>query len=406
MSRIGVCNVSRFWIASGTNMFKSSKQLSLILSFCFCMALAVGASAEERADSRQVEEADTGVGYWVTQLGSDSYLRRQNASRRLIESGPKAVPFVVAKVNQGDLETTRRSIDVLQQIAFARQPEDDGGAWAALQELATYGVGSRASRAASAVADIVAHRGQIARESLESDGVFIGTAHHLVNSAYMPIIELDESWSGNLENLRWLRWLDGVQGARIKGEAIRADVMQYIIEMPDLTSIALLDGEIGDPVFDVLDKAGRLRDLEFRYVPLEAEMSERLVQLPVQSKINLMGTGIPEAVVDEMRMARPRLQFDFRQGGFLGVSCNTELRNNCIIDHVFQGSGADKAGLMRGDLITSVDDAEVARFEDLQEQINRHMPGDTLKIRFNRQGVVAETSATLGRLDERIQRLR
>ena len=62
------------------------------------------------------------------------------------------------------------------------------------------------------------------------------------------------------------------------------------------------------------------------------------------------------------------------------------------------GSGAADAGLQSRDIIIRIDDVKITRFDDLQRQINTHIPGDEIAIRYRRNGQVMDTSATLRKL--------
>jgi hypothetical protein len=358
-------------------------------------------------DDPQPEKTDTqaeAIEYWVSQLGSDQYLRRRRASRWLIEAGPAAVPTLVDNLGNGDLEFTRRAIDVLQEVAFSQPPIEDGGAWGELQQLAESGVGSQASRALAAVEEIRDHRGRMAREVLASKGVYIGMADFVVRSSstIRRIVQIDRKGDGNLDHLQWLRWVNNVSYARVVGEAVDPEVVEYLIRMPDLETIVFLDGEVDADFLSALAEIKQIRDLEFRYVPMNSDLADQLVNLPIRSSLSLMGTGMPAETVEEMRAARPGLQIEHRQGGFLGVSCPPDM-NICQITGIVPNSAAEDAGLIPQDVIVGIGDREVTRFKDLQDAINEHLPGDEIKIRYSRGGVVQETTAKLGRMEQEIR---
>ena len=65
------------------------------------------------------------------------------------------------------------------------------------------------------------------------------------------------------------------------------------------------------------------------------------------------------------------------------------------------GSGAADAGLEAGDTIIRIGEIKITRFEDLQQQINKHEAGDAIAIRYRRDGVVYDTSAKLKKLTSR-----
>ena len=125
-----------------------------------------------------------------------------------------------------------------------------------------------------------------------------------------------------------------------------------------------------------------------------------IMELPIRVSLSMTGTGIPEATVVAMREALPGLQIDWKKGGFLGVTCQ-QPSNDCRIQAVVADSSADKAGLMAMDVVVGIDDVPVHRFEDLQQAIGLHVPGDEVTVKFRRDGVEQEVVVTLGKMKER-----
>ena len=57
---------------------------------------------------------------------------------------------------------------------------------------------------------------------------------------------------------------------------------------------------------------------------------------------------------------------------------------------------SDRAGVLLGDLLVSVDGAAVLHPEDLQRGLNGHQPGETVPLRIVRGGEAKEITVTLG----------
>lgn len=68
-----------------------------------------------------------------------------------------------------------------------------------------------------------------------------------------------------------------------------------------------------------------------------------------------------------------------------------------IIQNVQDDSAADKAGLLAGDIITSINDQEVTSDQTVIYLIANLQPGDTAKIEVLREGQIVELTATLGK---------
>jgi len=111
-----------------------------------------------------------------------------------------------------------------------------------------------------------------------------------------------------------------------------------------------------------------------------------------------MGTGLPIEGAQQLRQSLPGVNLVYKQGGFLGVVCNS-FSPRCQIDALKPGGAAANAGLQPGDVITQIDDATIASFDDLQLQIGGHLPGDEVEITYDRFGEIGKVKLTLGRLE-------
>jgi Do/DeqQ family serine protease len=78
------------------------------------------------------------------------------------------------------------------------------------------------------------------------------------------------------------------------------------------------------------------------------------------------------------------------QGGELNASAAKELGINqtegFYVNSVVKGSGAEKAGVKKGDVITKIDDKTIVGFSDLNSVIVTKRPNDVVKVVVNRSG--------------------
>lgn len=99
--------------------------------------------------------------------------------------------------------------------------------------------------------------------------------------------------------------------------------------------------------------------------------------------------------------------FDFNEGPF---SLFTEDANRAMLGVTTEGgekgaevlsiskeSGAEKAGLKKGDIITTIDNKKIESSDDVTETIRSHKPGDKVNITFLRDGKEQKTMAELGK---------
>lgn len=375
------------------------------------------AEAQEN-DSELIDRlTPTEIEQKVAGLTSDSYLRRKRATAELVQIGPPAVDALVTLLESGDLESTERVIGILQEIASQTSvmpkvvpvdgsvEENDSNrrpdlAWEELMRISTLG-GSQGARAKLATKEVREIRRGKAVEILREQGIFVGVSDFIIGAREMPknMVEVDEGFAGDIELVNLLRWVDGIEFARIKGEAIRAEVLAGIIQMPDLKTLTLTEGNLDLPSMKTLGGIPELRHLELRYIPMTGKLIDQLATVPIRVSLTLNGTAAPIERVDALRKTVPGLDIELKGGGFLGVR-SIDNFNECSISQVIAGGAAEQAGLTPGDVITEADGKPVRQFKDLQEAINAHMPGDTIEINYRRDDTEMTTKATLGKMKD------
>lgn len=367
------------------------------------VTVPTAAQAESTAPVRQrTPDRERTLPYWAQQLSNPRFLRRESAERHLIQAGPDAVPLLVQTLRGADLETTRRVIGVLSRIAAEEQPAVTDGAYAALELLAKDGIGSKATIAATTLEDTGEARQLEARNRLTQNGIFVGEATVALGSQSAPrmIARLDSNWNQTPGSLSWLRWLTDVEFALIEGDAAQKSVLGAVAQMPDLKTLVIAECELDAESITALQSLKRLDAIELRYVRLNEEMIQELTRLPIRNAVYLMGNGVTNERVAQMQLEMPGVEINCRQGGFLGVVCRDPRQRVCVVSNVLPDSAADEAGLVPGDVIIQIDDAKILRFEDLQAEINLHLPGDEITIRYQRNEEVVDAKAKLGKLVE------
>ena len=88
-----------------------------------------------------------------------------------------------------------------------------------------------------------------------------------------------------------------------------------------------------------------------------------------------------------MKMAEPRT--------FLGVACKEAEKNGATVVEVTKGSAAEKAGLIKGDIITRINDQKVDNPKRLTEIVRGYKAGDNIKLVYLRAGKEQTANATL-----------
>ena len=70
----------------------------------------------------------------------------------------------------------------------------------------------------------------------------------------------------------------------------------------------------------------------------------------------------------------------------MGVQIENAGGNGVLVTEVFEGSGAEKAGMKPGDLITKIGRKKVYNVENVVDLLSGYDEGDKVKVRFMRNG--------------------
>jgi S1-C subfamily serine protease len=257
---------------------------------------------------------------------------------------------------------------------------------------------------------------------LSEDG-YIVTNNHVVDGASDISVTLDD---GSTET------------AELVGADPRADLAVLKVDRTDLTPLSLGDSDqirVGDPVVAI----GNALDLGAEPTVTGGLISakERTITEPNGSVlVDLIQTdaaispgnsggplldmtghvvGINTAVAGQgqnigfaiaINRANDLIQQlrngEVPQHALLGVTTqpNTDGDSGAVVVAVQAGSAADEAGIEEGDVITDLDGDTVGGPEDLAALIAGHQPGDTVTVKFERDGDSQTLDVTLGAHDE------
>jgi S1-C subfamily serine protease len=131
-------------------------------------------------------------------------------------------------------------------------------------------------------------------------------------------------------------------------------------------------------------------------------MGINVAYIPPEARAVSIGFAIPAATAIDV--ARQLLDTGEAEHAFLGVS-TTELTpqiaqrfgidasSGLVVLSVVESSGAGRAGIEAGDVITAIDGQPVQTVGDLLSLLRRHSPGDRLELRVLREG--AEQTLTV-----------
>lgn len=107
----------------------------------------------------------------------------------------------------------------------------------------------------------------------------------------------------------------------------------------------------------------------------------------VENRVEGMGFAIPineakpiiKQLMENKKVVRPMMGIE---GQTIGedLAKQYNVPQGVLVRTVYMGSGADKAGLEQGDIITKVEDKKVISIEEIVDIVGKHKVGDTLKV--------------------------
>lgn len=107
------------------------------------------------------------------------------------------------------------------------------------------------------------------------------------------------------------------------------------------------------------------------------------------------GFAIPANIVS--KVVKDLMEHGMVQRAYLGIMIRDidgtlmkekklKLSEGSYVDSLVANSAAAKAGILPGDVITEINNAEVQKSSDLMEQVGRHSPGDEVTVAVDRNG--------------------
>lgn len=119
------------------------------------------------------------------------------------------------------------------------------------------------------------------------------------------------------------------------------------------------------------------------------------------------GVGFAIPVDYAMQIAEQLMKGQTPSHAQLGVSMATvdsqtakryglKVDSGAYVNSVSSGSGADKAGIQNGDIITKIGDTKITSATDAMVAVRSHNPGDKVTVEYNRNGESKSVEVTLG----------
>jgi putative serine protease PepD len=151
------------------------------------------------------------------------------------------------------------------------------------------------------------------------------------------------------------------------------------------TDAAINPGNSGGPLVDL---AGRIVGINTAIASLSADAGQQSGNIGV-------GFAIPSDTAADV--ADQLMADGTAEHASLGVSVSDDpAGKGAVLREVVDGSAASDAGLRQGDVISEVEGRDVRGVDDLIAAVRDHDPGNTVTVRYDRDGRPATTSVVLG----------
>jgi len=353
--------------------------LGLILNLCIFLT-GVGIAKAQ---------SDTSVDVLVKQLSSRRFIDREQATLSLIDQGTNVIPLLLKQLEDQSFEGITRSLHILSELTLSDKQgfKANGIPRQSLEKLAN-SQNNRIARQATSSLDRI----NIIRESDAIRGLTkLGARYNRIytrvgaDSRYVQQLHLDNGWQGNPEDLYMLPWVASAEELFIEELEIDEHWFAIISRMRRLTSLVIKRCPLNDDSAKYIAKLTALTNLDIRYCPITDAGFDQLHPLKKLAYVKLYGTRGTKEGADRLKQII-KAELDFRLGAFLGVGCR-QPPAACYVESVQPNTGAFKAGLMVGDIITAFDNRPVKDFNDLRRIISGHRPGDKSKVTVTRIGI-------------------
>ncbi len=320
-------------------------------SIAFCLSLLASAPgwAQSKTDlrpgGRQIDaDATRRI---IHQLSAEEFAVRQQAVRRLREIGRAALPLLEAAAVDSETDVSAQIIALLEQMFVAGCPDLADEAERTLERISAADDPDASSRARN---------------------VLVGNQQLRQQRAIAAIREL-----GGKVDFDDVRHTQGNIFFGAPGDGIEIPGLP-----PAVIRVWLLEDWTGG--VDGLWHVGRLED----------SWSARVWGMEIT---NVRGNGLKSEDVQALAARLPRVRI-LERGASLGIQCHA--LDPCQVMEVVPEGAAERAGILRGDIIRRLDDTPVDSFNDLVTELLNRNPSEDVTLQIDRYGQMLQIEVTLG----------
>ncbi len=221
----------------------------------------------------------------------------------------------------------------------------------------------------------------------------------------LDTIELENCTIGK-EELIELSELTSVSHFKISKQTNAVEILKKIQEIPNLRGIEIADCDFKNNELGELARCDTLVQILLTGLEVPAETLNKIGRLKRLRYLSMKSCTFDIEAFQALKKQRSNVNFSTVARAFLGVRGPVDFGDaefECKISEVIPGSGAEKAGVIVGDVITKINEYEIEVFNDLVLYISQHDIGDGLSLEVIRDGKKLKLSAELGERDDSVQ---
>jgi hypothetical protein len=332
-------------------------------------------------------------------LGSSNYAVREYATQRIRRLGGEPLRKTIDRLESTEGETFQRLLGIVSEIAVSERSEESRFAFERLTRLSQGMNGGRSIQVKQIVESICLERGRQAWRRYKRNSTNMQTRFPTRSQKEMDFLSplvIDSTFSGTADDLEGLDQVRWVNFARLSGPKITREYLEAVLKLPNLSHLQIVNANLTTADLMLIKDGPDLNVLELQYVPIDDQLIDRLVEFPIWEEIWIYGTKSSRAAVERAESRLGDVKLTYSRGAFLGVSCQ---RDSALVDSVERDSAAEKCGLMRGDVILSINNRSIKRFEELRQELSFFADGEEVEIEFLRKSPteIIKTKVQLGR---------
>lgn len=150
----------------------------------------------------------------------------------------------------------------------------------------------------------------------------------------------------------------------------------------------------GDNGLKVLKDVPEIYSITLNGAKISDASLQYMAELPNLSSLMLRDTKVTRQGLRKLREQKPDMQIQARGEAMLGV--NADIGSTPLaLTSIFPNSGAYQAGIREGDIVLSVDGAPIKDFADLTIAVYECKAGDKIRVEYERGGKKKSTVVTL-----------